>query len=77
MQNNGLIERTQTMGRKKGEKKTVMVRAYEVFAEKVKRASAERGLTAAEFCDQFLTPCVERAHREYIKAESKKLGTDQ
>jgi hypothetical protein len=50
-----------------------MVRTYEDFAEKVKQAAGERGLTAAEFCDRFLTPCAERAHRDYIRAESKKL----
>ena len=62
------------MGRKKGERKTVMVRAYDKFAEKVKQASGERGLTAADFCDQFLTPCVEKAHRDYISREAKKLA---
>lgn len=69
-----LPERARTMGRKKGERKTVMVRAYEEFAEKVRQASAERGLTAAEFCERFLTPCVDKAHRDYIRAESKKLA---
>jgi len=71
-----LLESPRTMGRKKGERRSVMIRAYEEFAEKVKQASGERGLTAADFCERFLTPCVEKAHRDYIKAESKKLGGD-
>lgn len=65
------------MGRKKGERRTVMVRTYEDFAEKVKQASGERALTAAEFCDRFLLPCVEKAHREYIKNESRKLAEEE
>jgi hypothetical protein len=67
------------MGRKKGERKTVMIRAYEDFAERLKQAAGERGLTSADFLDLFLAPCVEKAHRDYIKAESKKLagGSDQ
>jgi hypothetical protein len=62
------------MGRKKGERKTVMVRIYERFAEQVKQAAGERGMTAADYCEVFLTPCVDKAHRDYIKAESKKLA---
>jgi hypothetical protein len=69
-----LVETPPGMGRKKGERKTVMLRAYEDFVEKVKQASGERGLTSADFLDRFLTPCVEKAHRDYIKAEAKKLG---
>lgn len=46
------------------------------FAEKLKQAAGERGMTAADFCDRFLSPCVEKAHRDYIKAESKKLAGD-
>jgi hypothetical protein len=68
-----LLETPRTMGRKKGERKTVMVRAYDDFAERVKQAAGERGMTAAEFCDQFLIPCVDKAHRDYITAESRKL----
>jgi hypothetical protein len=60
------------MGRKKGERRTVMIRTYKDFAELVLQAAGERRLTAAEFCDRFLTPCVEKAHRDYIKAESRK-----
>lgn len=71
-----LLGSPRTMGRKKGERKTVMVRAYEEFADRVKQASGERGLTAAEFCDEFLTPCVDKAHRDYIKAEAKRLAGD-
>lgn len=70
------VEIPSKMGRKKGERRTVMVRAYEQFAEKVKQASGERGMTAADFCEVFLTPCVDKAHRDYIKAESKKLAKD-
>ena len=67
-------EKSAAMGRKKGERKTVMVRAYDTFVEKVKQAAGERGLTAAEFCEQLLMPCVEKAHRDYIKAEARRLG---
>jgi hypothetical protein len=74
MATNNQLELPRTMGRKKGERKTVMVRTYEDFAEKVKQAAGERGMTAAEFCGIFLAPCVERAHRDYINAESKKLS---
>jgi hypothetical protein len=49
------------------------IAVYEDFAEKVKQASGERGITAAEFGERFLTPCAERAHRDYINAESKRL----
>jgi hypothetical protein len=62
------------MGRKKGNRKTVMIRAYEDFSEKLKQASAERGLTAAEFFDQFCTIIVDEAHRGYIMEESEKLA---
>jgi hypothetical protein len=72
-----VMETARTMGRKKGERKTVMVRTYDEFAERVKQAAGERGLTAADFCDRFLTPCVERAHREYIRAEAMKLADDR
>jgi hypothetical protein len=73
----GILENSLTMGRKKGERRTVMVRTYEEFAEKVKQAAGERGMTAAEFCEVFLTPCADKAHRDYIRAESKKLsGSD-
>jgi hypothetical protein len=68
-----LTEGRPAMGRKKGERKTVMIRVYEDLAEKVKQASGERGITAAEFGERFLTPCAERAHRDYINAESKRL----
>jgi hypothetical protein len=68
------LESPPTMGRKKGERKTVMIRVYEEFAETVKQASGERGLTAAEFSEVFLAPCVDKAHRDYINAESKKLA---
>lgn len=72
------IRRTDTMGRKKSEgdlaPKGTMMRVSEAFAEKIKRASGERGLTATEFCDQFLTPCTDKAHREYIQAEAKRLA---
>lgn len=27
----------------------------------------------ADFMDQFLTPCVDKAHREYIETEAKRL----
>jgi hypothetical protein len=62
------------MARKKLEAKTVMVRTYEAFAEKVKQASGERKMSAAEFCEQFLTTCVDKAHRDYIQREAKRLA---
>jgi hypothetical protein len=62
------------MARKKPEKKTVMVRLFQDFAEKVRQASGERGMSAAEFCEKFLSPCLEKAHRDYIKAEARRLG---
>jgi hypothetical protein len=64
----------QPMASKKADRKTVMVRAFEEFAEKLKQASGERGLTAAEFCEVHLTPCVDKAHRDYIQAEAKRLA---
>lgn len=70
-------ERPETMGRKKGEQQTVMVRAYKAFAEKVRQAAGERGMTSADFLDRFASACVEKAHRDYIKAESKKLGGEE
>jgi hypothetical protein len=68
-----VLESPSEMGRKKSERKTVMIRAFEEFAEKVKQASAERGLSAAEFFEAILTPCVDKAHRDYIDAESRRL----
>jgi hypothetical protein len=66
-------EKPRKMGRKKGERDTGMMRVYDEFTEKVKQASGERGLTAADFCEQFLTPCLDKAHRDYITAEAKRL----
>jgi hypothetical protein len=71
-----VLEVPRKMGRKKGERQSTMVRVYKEFADKVKRASGERGMTAAEFCEQFLTPCAEKAHRDYIKAETKRIAGD-
>ena len=62
------------MGRKKANRKTVMIRAYEDFSAKLKQVSAERGLTAAEFCDQFFTIIIDESHRKYIEGESEKLA---
>jgi hypothetical protein len=67
-------ESPETMGRKKGERRTVMIRTYEDFAELVLQAAGERRQIAAEFCDRFLTLCVKKAHRDYIKAEWRKLS---
>jgi hypothetical protein len=74
MRTRTLLESPRTMGRKKSEQRTVMIRTTEGFAEMVKKAAGERGLTIAEFCDKFLTPCADRAHRDYIKAEAKRLS---
>jgi hypothetical protein len=69
-----LTRERRAMSRKKRERKTGMIRVYEDFVEMVLQAAGERRLTVADFCDQFLTPCLERAHRDYIKSESKKLA---
>ena len=66
-------KRSSQMGRKKGTRKTVMVRVYEETANLITQAAGERRLTAAEFCESFLTPCADKAHREYIKAEVERL----
>lgn len=72
------IRRNDTMGRKKSEgdpaPKGTMMRVSESFAEKIKRASGERGLSATEFCDEFLTSCIDKAHKEYIQQEAKRLA---
>lgn len=62
------------MGRKRGERRTVLARVYDDFLETVKQAAGERRLTVAEFLDLHALPCVRKAHADYIKAESKKLG---
>lgn len=68
-------EATRAMGRKKAsDKKTVMIRVYEDFAETLTQAAGERRLTVAEFTAKFTSPCVEKAHRDYIAAESKRLA---
>ncbi len=72
-----LTESPPAMGRKKNDRKTVMIRAYEEFTKKVSQASGERGLSAADFCEQFLTPCVEKIHRDYIEEESRKLASGE
>lgn len=46
---------------------------YEGTARFLKQVAGEYGLSVPEFCDRFLLPCVERAHKEYIRAESKKI----
>lgn len=56
-------------------RKTVMVRVYEDTANAITQAAGERRMTAADFCETFLSPCVEKAHREYIRAESEKLSS--
>jgi hypothetical protein len=66
-------ESTRTMGRKKGTRKTVMLRVYEETAETVLQFAAERRLTAADFVEAYMLPCGEKAHRDYIEAESRKL----
>lgn len=72
-----LPDQVDPMARKKDERKTVMVRTYDDFAEKVKRGAGERGISAAEFCDRFLVPCVDRAHKEYITREAKKIAGEE
>jgi hypothetical protein len=62
------------MGRKKGERSTVLIRIYEDNLEAIRQAAGERNLTIAELIDQHAMPCIAKAHRDYIKAEAKKLG---
>jgi hypothetical protein len=62
------------MGRKKGERRTTLVRVYEEFAEKLTQAAGERRLSVAEFTEKFTTSCVDKAHRDYIRAESKRIS---
>jgi hypothetical protein len=62
------------MGRKKADRKTVMIRAYDDFAKKLKQVSAELGLTAAEFLDQEVIVVLDETHRRYIHEESEKLA---
>jgi hypothetical protein len=69
-----LPEPSETMGRKKGERKSAMVRVYVEFHAALQQAAAERQITVAEFAEQFLTPCLERAHRDHIKSEYKRLS---
>ena len=61
------------MGRKKSERKTVMVRVYEEFAAAVNLGAQERWITAAEFCEQFLAHAVAKARADHAKAEAKRL----
>lgn len=68
----GAIE-TRRMGRKKGEQETTLMRANRDFVELVKRASGERNMTVAEFCHRFLLPCAEKAHRDWLHAELKRM----
>ena len=65
------------MGRKKGTRATTLIRSYVEFAGQITQASAERGITVAEFCDRFLTTHVEAAHRDYIATESKRLESPE
>jgi hypothetical protein len=67
-------ELPETMGRKTVERTTVTIRTYADFSEIVQRTAGERRMTAASFGERFLTSCVERAHRDYIKSESKRLS---
>ena len=71
---NGTMEMPPKMGRKKGTRKTVMVRVYEETADLINQAAGERRLTAADFCEQYVIPCADKAHRDYIASESKRLG---
>jgi hypothetical protein len=68
------LEQAPDMGRKKSERETTLVRTYKEFAERLKQASGERGITAAEFCERFLMPCMEKAHSDYINAEARKIA---
>jgi hypothetical protein len=69
-----LTKEPRGMGRKKRERKTGMIRVYDDFVAMVLQAAGERRLTAADFADQFLKPCLEKAHRDYIRVEAKRLG---
>jgi hypothetical protein len=72
-----LVEAPGKMGRKKGERKTVMIRIYDADAQTVNQAASERRMTVADFFGKHLVPCADKAHRDYIKAESKKLEGDK
>lgn len=61
------------MGRKKADRETKLIRVYGEFAQRVNLAATVRGMTVADFCETFLGPSLERAHREFIEAEAKKL----
>ena len=67
------LESSRKMGRKKGEKETVLMRVYKNEADEINQAASERRLTVADFVAGHLKSCVEKAHRDYIKAESKRL----
>jgi hypothetical protein len=69
-------QKSNAVGRKKSERKTTLTRLYETSAQKMKHAASERQLTVAEFFERLVEPCVEKAHRDYIKAESKKIAGD-
>lgn len=69
----GLRKKSGDVGRKKSDRKTSLTRLYDSSSKKLKHAAAERQLTVAEFFEAFVEPCVEKAHRDYIKAESKKI----
>ncbi len=68
-----VLENPPKMGRKKGERKTVLIRVYEDSAETINQAASERRLTVADFLESHAMSCIEKAHRDYIRAEAKKL----
>jgi hypothetical protein len=61
------------MGRKKGERKTILIRVYMEDGERINQAASERRMTVADFFERFLIPCTDKAHREYIRDEAKRL----
>jgi hypothetical protein len=61
-------------GRKPAERASTLVRVYTDFARQLTRASIERELTVAAFCERYFLPALERTHREYITAEARRIG---
>jgi uncharacterized protein (DUF1778 family) len=72
-----MSETSQKMGRKKGERKSVLIRVYEESAEAINQAASERRMTVADFVESKMLPCAEKAHREHIEEEYRKLGKEK
>jgi hypothetical protein len=71
------VKDSRPMGRKRGEKTSTMIRVYTDFADQVRQAAGERGMTVGEFLERFAGPSVAKAHKDYIRAEAKKLAGEE